>query len=457
MEGTGTKGVRLLLADPQRSLPVLALPLIVGLIVQNLNSVVDVMWVSWLGGDAIAALSLVFPMYAALTGIGAGLGIGVAAAEARAIGAGVKETAIRTAGQTFTVAFLFALVCSPPLFVFAGPMLGFFGAGDVTGEAVAYARPIFVGLFFLVLSPMAAGILRGEGATKQAMYIQALGAGVNIVLDPLLIYGCGMGVAGAAWATVVASAVPVLLCLLCYRKDQMYLRLRKRDLRPDLAIQKGILTVGFPQAAEYAVMALCNIFLNWAVLAVGGTNAVGIYTSAWRVGYLALIPAQALGGAVVSVCAAEAGGRRYQLVRRAFRFSVCRSVLYTAFCALVLAVGAGAIAWVFTQAADLVPLRTDMRNCLLFLALLLPVMSLVYMGSAFLQALCRSGVAFYSSLIRNAVMAVGYFIAARTFGTLLSIWAAMAAVEIFGGLLMAYLAWHVLRGVLRQHPADTVA
>ncbi|MDD4222126.1 MAG: MATE family efflux transporter, partial [Candidatus Methanomethylophilus sp.] len=315
MEGTGTKGVRLLLADPQRSLPVLALPLIVGLIVQNLNSVVDVMWVSWLGGDAIAALSLVFPMYAALTGIGAGLGIGVAAAEARAIGAGVKETAIRTAGQTFTVAFLFALVCSPPLFVFAGPMLGFFGAGDVTGEAVAYARPIFVGLFFLVLSPMAAGILRGEGATKQAMYIQALGAGVNIVLDPLLIYGCGMGVAGAAWATVVASAVPVLLCLLCYRKDQMYLRLRKRDLRPDLAIQKGILTVGFPQAAEYAVMALCNIFLNWAVLAVGGTNAVGIYTSAWRVGYLALIPAQALGGAVVSVCAAEAGGRRYQLVR----------------------------------------------------------------------------------------------------------------------------------------------
>ncbi|MDD4668513.1 MAG: MATE family efflux transporter, partial [Candidatus Methanomethylophilus sp.] len=137
MEGTGTKGVRLLLADPQRSLPVLALPLIVGLIVQNLNSVVDVMWVSWLGGDAIAALSLVFPMYAALTGIGAGLGIGVAAAEARAIGAGVKETAIRTAGQTFTVAFLFALVCSPPLFVFAGPMLGFFGAGDVTGEAVA--------------------------------------------------------------------------------------------------------------------------------------------------------------------------------------------------------------------------------------------------------------------------------------------------------------------------------
>jgi len=452
-----TAGVRVMLSEPRKAIPLLAAPLVVTLIVQNLNSVVDVLWVSWLGGNAISSLGLVYPIYAALIGVGSGLGVGVAAAEARAIGRGDREGANRIASQSFTVAVFFAVVASPLLIIFAEPLMRLFGAGEVTGDALAYGLPLYAGLVLLVLSPMMSGILRGEGGARQSMYIQVASAITNIVLDPLLIYTCHMGVAGAAWATVVAAAVPVFLGLLIYHRGHMYLSLRLQDLRPDLTVQRNILSVGLPQSAEYVVMSLFNVPMNIAIIHVGGTDAVGIYTTAWRIAYMALVPAEALSGAVVSVCSAEAATGRLDLFRDAFRYGVHQSFRLTAYLSLVMAVCSWPLAWVFVQAPDLLYLRTEMFVIIIAVAILMPVMSWVFTCSAYLQALKRSVVAFASSLIRNIMMASAYIAMAYLVGTLLSIWVAMVLVELVGGSLMFYLALVCLRRAEVRQAAGTTA
>lgn len=441
-----TEGVKTLVSDPTVAIPAMVFPLAIAILVQNVNSMTDIMWVSWLGGSAIGGLGLAYPLYATICGFGNGLGIGVSSAIARHVGIRDRENATCTAGQSITLALVFSIILACIFVPFAEPIMGLFGDGDAISASLEYGMPMYVCCFFLIVSPMMSGVLRGEGAARASMIVQVAGAVTNLVLDPLLIYGLDMGVAGAGWATVVAGAVSFCLGLSFYfKKDMMYVRLRLRDLRPNWKYSKDILYVGLPQSAEYTVMSLINLPMNYIIVGVGGSDAVGIYTSAWRVAYIAFVPAQAYGGAVVSVCSAEYSAKRPEMIEKAYHFAVRRSIKASAVLALGMILLSYPLAMVFTAADDLHYLRDEMTVLFICLALMLPMMSQVFVGSSFLQSVEHSGVALMSSLIRNIVMVAGYAFAAWAFATVISIWVAMAVIEIFGGVLMAWLAWIYIR------------
>ena len=437
----GTSGTKVLLSDPKVAIPALAVPLAVAIFVQNFNSMADTMWAAWLGGSAVAGLGLAYPLYAAIVGIGNGLGIGVAAAIARCVGLSDREGATRSAGQSLLLALAASVLVAVPLVVFAEPLMYAFGAGEAGPDAVAYGMPIFAGSFFVIAGSVMSGVLRGEGAARRSMVIQVAGALFNMVLDPVLMYGLGMGVAGAGLATVAAGALSLCLGLYYYvGADDMYVRFRIRDLRPDWPVAKEILCVGLPESAEYMVMSLINIPMNYIIVGVGDPNVVGTYTSAWRVGYMVLIPCQALSGGVVSVCSTEYARDRADLVAEAYRFTARRSVLHTFYLSVLLALLSYPIACMFTASDDISYLRDNMTVCLLCLAALLPMMSMVFVGSAFLQSLEHSEIGFLSSLIRNILMVSGYFAMAAVFRSTEAIWVIMAVIEVAGGALMAWLA-----------------
>ncbi len=456
--GKETVGTKTLLGDPTIAIPAMVAPLAVAILIQNVNSMTDIMWVSWLGGNAIGGLGLAYPLYATICGFGNGLGIGVSSAIARHVGIRDREGAMRTAGQAIFLAILFAVILACIFVPLARPLMGLFGGGDAIDASLEYGMPMYSCCFFLIIGSVMSGVLRGEGAARASMIVQVAGAATNIILDPIFIYVLDMGVAGAGWATVVAGMVSMLLGLSFYvKKDMMYVRIRPKDIIPNWKYSRDILYVGLPQSSEYAVMSLINLPMNFIIVGVGGASAVGIYTSAWRVAYIAFVPAQAYGGAVVSVCSAEFSAKRSKMIEKAFGFAVRKSVRHSLYLAIGMIILAYPMAIVFTQADDLQYLRTEMTLLFFCLAAMLPVMSQVFVGSSFLQSIEHSGVALISSLIRNIVMVFGYLSMAWIFRCTLSIWVIMAVIEIFGGILMACLAWKYIKRFSAECANDPTA
>lgn len=444
----GTEGTRTLLGNQRKGVIALAIPIGVALLFQQLNNIVDSLWVSGLGGDALAALGIVYPIYNILIGIGNGLGIGVAAAIARSIGERHREDAVKSAGNGLTVSVVVGLALTPILMITAEPSMGLMGAGDTAGICLEYAYPIYISTVFIIMSGVMSGMLRGEGAAKRSMVIQVAGAMVNIVLDPVLIYTFGMGVAGAAWATVVAFVTSCSIAAYWYIRDnEMYVKLRRSDLRYDRRICGRIFSVGAPEAMELSIMYFFNIFLNLMVIRCGGTDAVGVYSTGWRVANFILIIAQAMGGALVAVCSAEYGMRRFDMISDALRYTVAVSIALTVVLSVVLALGSGFLASVFTQAEDLRYLHDDAVRLFRSFCLFLPVMSMVYTGSALLQAIDRATGAMFNSLARNFMLCGAFYVAATCFGTLASLWWAMTLCEIAGGIMMGSHAFLMLRRV----------
>ena len=443
-----TEGTRTLLGDQRTGVIALTIPIAVALFFQQLNNIVDSLWVAGLGGNAMSALGIVYPIYTILIGIGNGLGIGVGAAIARSIGLRNHRDANHSAGQGVLITVLVSLVLTPFLLLTAEYTMGIMGAGDTVKECLEYAYPLYVSTFLILLSGVMSGMLRGEGAAKRSMAIQVIGAVVNIVLDPIMIYGLDMGLAGAAWATVIAFGTSCVIAAYWYLRGKgMYIRIRRSDYRYDRRVCRGILSVGGPEALELSIMYLFNIFLNYLVIEVGGTDMVGLYSTGWRIANFILIIAQAMGGAMVAVCSAEYGMGRFDMIRDAFRYSVGLSIFWTLVLSVVLALGSGPLASVFTHSEDLMYLHGEMASMLLFFAMFLPVMSMVYTGSALLQAIDRASGAMVNSLARNILLTGTFWVATVSIGTLTSLWWMMAIAEIIGGLMMGIHAWLMLRRV----------
>ena len=444
-------GVEVLLGNQRTAVIALAVPLGIALFIQQINSLVDSFWVSGLGSDHMAAIGIVSPLYAALVGVGGGLGIGISASISRFIGKGEPSSANRIAAQGLILTVIISIVLTILLLVTARPLLSLIGAGDTIDLCLEYALPIYAGTVFVILSGVMSGMLRGEGAAKRSMYIQTAGAFANIILDPILIYTFDMGVSGAAWATVIASVIASVIPFYwyLYRKDT-FVRIERKDFVKDKKARSDILAVGLPEMMELSLMYLFNILLNYFVIVCGGTDAVAIYTTAWKIVALGVVPAQAIGGALVSVCSAEYGMRRFDAIADAFRYSIRITMLSMAGVAILIIASAMPIAMAFTTGENTVHIRSELEHVLMIMALFTPFFALVYPGSSLMQALRKAGQAMVNTVFRNIIIASLFAAVAFTVADVEWIWYALFIGETVGGFMMLAHARSVLKDVLKK-------
>ncbi|HHD16068.1 MAG TPA: MATE family efflux transporter, partial [Euryarchaeota archaeon] len=199
--GRPTEGVKTLLGNPRKAIIKLSIPMIIAMSVQTFYNLVDAIWVAGLphGGDALAAIGLFFPFFFLIMALAAGLGIGGGAAISRRIGARDKRGADNVADHMVILVMITALLFTVPMFMAIPGILKSMGARDSLDMAVGYGRIIIGFSVIIFFNNIANAILRAEGDTKRAMYAMILGSGLNIILDPVFIYGFGLGVEGAAW------------------------------------------------------------------------------------------------------------------------------------------------------------------------------------------------------------------------------------------------------------------
>ena len=298
----------------RRAIVLLSIPMILEMGMEALFALVDTFFVSKLGEVATATVTLTETCMVPVYSIAWGLGMGITAVVARRTGEKDREGGRVAAGQSFLIALCCGLLLAVPAVLCARPMLGLMGAApDVMVVAVPYARLMFASNLIVTLLFALNAVFRGAGNPGIALRTLAIANGINIVLDPLLIFGVGpfpeLGVQGAAVATTTGRTLGVIYLLWnFYRKDGR-LAVTLPDLRPVREVINGIVKVSLGAVGQFLIASLSWVFLV-RIVADFGTAAVGGYGVAVRIIIVALLPAWGMANAAATLVGQNLGARQ---------------------------------------------------------------------------------------------------------------------------------------------------
>lgn len=400
-----TEGVKTLLGEPKRAIMKLALPMIAAMLVQTIYNFVDAIWVSGLGTDALSAVGFFFPFFFMTIAIATGIGLGGGSAISRRIGAKDRRGAGNVAVHTVVMMLVAAVFFTIPLFIFTERIFILLGAGRTLAMTVSYARIMFAGTLIIFFVNIANAILRSEGSVKRAMFAMALGAVINIVLDPIFIYTLRLGVAGAAWATILSLFVTSLLLFnwLFLKKDG-YISFSFRKFRFKRKVVRNILRVGLPASAQQLSMSFTMLITNLILVRVGGTDGVAIYTAGWRVATIAILPLLGIATAVVSVSAAAFGQAAFKKINIAFMHALKMGIIIEVVVGIAVFFLAPQITAVFTRAEGASRIASDLVVFLRITCFFYPATAFGMFSSSVFQGVGKGINALIVTIIRTVLL-----------------------------------------------------
>lgn len=293
------------------SLVTLAVPIVFANVLQAGYQLIDAFWVGRLGGSAVAAVSVSFPVMFLSIALGAGLAIAGSTLIAQYVGAKNTRMVNHVAAQTLLMIIFVSLLLGLVGYLLAPGILSLMGVDpEVYALALGFMRVSFVGLVFNFTFFMFQSIMRGVGETTLPLYIVGGTVLLNFILDPLLIFGWGpvpaLGVMGAALATLGTQMVAAAIALVVLFSGRYGIHLSGKDFTPDMAYIRRAFFLGFPASIEMSARALGLTVMTF-LIASFGTLAVASYGAASNILQLVMIPAMGLSMAVATLVGQNIG------------------------------------------------------------------------------------------------------------------------------------------------------
>ncbi len=305
----------------------MAIPMMLSMLIQALYNIVDSMYVARISENALTAVSLAFPVQNLMLGFATGTAVGMNSLLSKSLGSGDQEKANKTAGNGLFLAAVFCLVFSVGGWFFSGV---FFRTQSDIAEIVeggtAYLEictTCSIGLFGTILFER---LLQSTGRTLPTMFTQATGAVLNIILDPMFIFGYGiipaMGIRGAAVATVISQIISFLLAAACHFLLNQDIRLRLSNLVPSWRVLWPILSVGVPSVVMVAIGSAMNLGMN-RILYNFTPTAVAVFGAYYKLQSFIFMPVFGLNNAMVSIVAFNYGARNPRRIKKTIILSCC--------------------------------------------------------------------------------------------------------------------------------------
>jgi len=337
-------------ANPSKSLWTLAIPIIAGMGIQTLYSIVDMIFIGRLSGSAIAAVAFNFPIFFFVMGITFGLGSGVTASIARFIGSEDKVNADNAAEHAILIALLISALLTTVGLLYGKQILIKIGCtAEVLPQAWEYLKVSCYGLSFGVFSGFFRSILAGEGDMKFPMILAGFGTILNIILDPIFIFTLGFGVAGAAWATTISQLIVfVIFIFMLFVKDHAYVKFQLRDFSLSKYILIDIIKVGLPASVSMIVMSAGQLIFN-RMLATFSTDAVAAYQVGGRIDMVVFLPIFGIASALTTMVGMYYGANEIDKIRYITKYGISRAFIITSIGSILLYIFAPVIISVFTN------------------------------------------------------------------------------------------------------------
>jgi putative MATE family efflux protein len=338
-----------------RAIVLLAIPMVLEMAMEAVFAVVDIFWVSRLGSAAVAAVGVTESLLTIIYTLAVGLGIGVTALVARRIGEGDADAAARTAVQAVIVGGFVALILGVTGGLNAARLLATMGANDeVVRVGQAYATIMFGGNAVIVLLFVLNAAFRGAGDAAIAMRVLWLANGINLVLDPLLIFGVGpfpeLGVAGAAVATTIGRGTAVLCQLIVLFRLGQRLRVAARHVRILPDVMARLLRVSASGTLQVFISTASWIALV-RIIAAFGSEALAGYTITVRIVLFALLPAWGFANAAATMVGQGLGAKDPARAERAVWIASALNFVFLGVVGIVLLVATAPIVALFSDDA----------------------------------------------------------------------------------------------------------
>lgn len=304
----------------------LAAPIMLNNLIQTTYNLADTYWVSKMGDIQVGATAFVWPVIYLVISLGMGINVAGTALISQYIGANEKEKGRDVAGQIVSFALIFSLVLAFIGYGFTPDIVRFMGAeGELFENSKIYLSVMFFDIPFLFITFIFTAIRQAQGDTVIPMIINAGGAVLNIILDPIFIFTFDMGIAGAAIATVLSKAVfTIYIAFALFKKsDGIYLSCDHLKIKPKLL--KKILKVGVPSSLGQAGEALGFIILNMFIVSFGD-DVITAFGLGNRINSIFMMPAMGIGGSLASIVGQNMGAGNMDRVKNAFKSANIMSI-----------------------------------------------------------------------------------------------------------------------------------
>ena len=350
-----TKNLNMTQGNPAILLAVFALPMLIGNIFQQAYNLVDSIVVGkFIGSDALAAVgstgSISFLFFSICNGIGSGSGI----VTSQYFGAGDPVRTKRAIANSAYIMFVAALVMGLAAFFAAPSLLKLMKTPDVLlPDATTYMRLSCLGVPLVAVYNYSSSMLRALGDSRTPLYFLIFSCFLNIVLDILFVYVFGMGVFGAALATIIAQLISGLGCLFYAVKTNPYFMLSRRDFQPDKEVMRQSVRLGLPLAMQWSMIAVSSTALQSFVNGFG-PSAMAAFTATTRIEQLVHQPYGSLGTAMATYAGQNYGAKRMDRVKMGLKQGMLMSAAFSLVMLLILQFFSKEIISIFVDNEDVI-------------------------------------------------------------------------------------------------------
>lgn len=359
-----SKNVDLLNGPVLPSLTRLAVPIMATSLIQTAYNLTDMLWIGRMGSNAVAAVGAA-GMYMWLSnGLSALPKMGGQVNTGHALGAGRQEDAAAYAAAALQLTILFGLLFGFCSVIFSGPLIGFFNLNDpqVILDAEVYLRITCGGVIFSFLNQAFTGIFTAAGNSRNSFVATLTGLVLNMVFDPVLIFGLGplpaMGVMGAAIATVFAQAVVTVVFLFYAMRDTVVFSGVKILKNPGKEYFTGVLKIGFPTAIQSMIFTGISMVIARMVAGYGDA-AVAVQKVGSQIESISWMTADGFAAAVNSFLAQNYGARKKERIRKGYGSAMGVVLLWGLFCTLLLILCPEPVFRLFISERDVIPMGVD--------------------------------------------------------------------------------------------------
>lgn len=382
-----------------------SLPAVIGMIVNALYNIVDRIFIGQeVGKEAIAGLTITFPISLIIMAFGMLIGIGSSALVSIRLGQNKKEEAEKILGNAFTSIIIISILVTIFGQIFKEPILRSFGASNVTIDyGIRYITIILYGVILQNVGFGLNNIIRSEGNPMVAMYTMIIGGVLNIILDFLFVKVMRFGIEGAAIATIISQGVNTIWVLSHFTGKRCVLRLKKENLRLDKVIMRGIIAIGMAPFLMQVVSSGVNVLFNKSLAYYGGDTAIAAMGIINSLVMFILMPIFGINQGMQPIVGYNYGAEQYDRVKKAVKLAAIIATIITVSGTLTAEIFPEGVIRIFNKEPELVKIGA---NAIRKFLIMLPIVGAQIVFSNFFQAIGKPKIAIILSLSRQVLILI---------------------------------------------------
>lgn len=427
-----------------------AIPAIIAMTASSLYNMVDSIFIGQgVGPLAISGLAITFPLMNLSAAFGAAVGVGASTFISVKLGQKDYDTAKHILGNTMTLNLIMGLGVGLVCLLFLDPILRFFGASDQT---IPYARDYMVIILLgNVITHMYFGlnaVLRAAGKPKHAMSATIFTVVLNTLLDPLFIYTFGLGIKGAAYATVLAQSLALIWQLYTFSRPKELLHFKRGTFRLQLSIIRNIIAIGLSPFSMNVCACIVVILINNSMVHYGSDLAVGAYGIANKVAFIFVMINMGVNQGMQPIAGYNYGAMRYDRLMKVVKYSIiaATAIMTTGF--IIAMTIPGTCARLFTTDPTLIDLSA---KGIRYIMVAFPVVGYQMVVSNFFQSIGKAKISIVLSLSRQLLILLPLLLVLPTMFGINGVWVSMPVSDTLSAFMAAWIMIVYMRKFKKQH------